>query len=73
LQAALLLGLRATRRPAGYWDSLEVMDAELDAFVAGEGTNSALLMQDVCVFSVAIQTGRSINCGTGDLPHGVSS
>jgi hypothetical protein len=35
-QAALLLGLRATRRPAGYWDSLEVMDAELDAFVAGE-------------------------------------
>ncbi|KAF6260236.1 hypothetical protein COO60DRAFT_1637771 [Scenedesmus sp. NREL 46B-D3] len=34
-EAALLLGLRATRRPAGYWDSLEVMDAELDAFVAG--------------------------------------
>jgi hypothetical protein len=34
-QAALQLGLRATRRPAGYWDSLEVLDLELDALIAG--------------------------------------
>jgi hypothetical protein len=36
LQAALQLGLRASRRPAGYWDSLEVLDMELDAFIAGQ-------------------------------------
>lgn len=41
LQAALLLGLRAARRPAGYWDSLEVLDAELDAFVAGTAAASS--------------------------------
>jgi hypothetical protein len=36
LQAALQLGLRASRRPAGYWDSLELLDMELDAFIAGQ-------------------------------------
>lgn len=36
LQAALQLGMRATRRPAGYWSSLEVLDMELDAFIAGQ-------------------------------------
>jgi hypothetical protein len=34
-QAALQLGMRAARRPAGYWSSWEVLDMELDAFIAG--------------------------------------
>lgn len=37
MQVALELGLQADRRPVGYWDSLEMLDAELDAFIAGEG------------------------------------
>jgi hypothetical protein len=36
VQAALQLGLRATRRPVGYWDSPEVLDMELDVFIAGD-------------------------------------
>jgi hypothetical protein len=49
LQAALLLGLRATRRPAGYWESLEVMDAELDTFVAGEGMSTLAAVNCIAV------------------------
>ena len=39
VQAALQLGMRAARRPAGYWSSLEVLDMELDAFIAGRHNN----------------------------------
>lgn len=34
-QAALLLGLRSRRRPPGYWEQLELLGAELEAFVWG--------------------------------------
>lgn len=33
MQAALLTGLRARRRPAGYWESDENLGRELTAFV----------------------------------------
>jgi hypothetical protein len=41
VQAALQLGMRFTRHPTGYWDSLDMVDAELDAFIAGASWGAA--------------------------------
>eukprot|EP00955_Chlamydomonas_euryale_P071500 361095-Chlamydomonas_euryale.AAC.8 len=35
-EVAVELGMRSRRRPAGYWDNPEHLDAELRAFVAGQ-------------------------------------
>lgn len=43
LQTALLLGYRSSRRPEGYWDSLELLDAELEEFIAGMQTRCRLI------------------------------
>lgn len=53
-QAALQLGLRATRRPAGYWDSLEVLDLELDALIAGLAETSCFLLHVCCCAQLAV-------------------
>lgn len=44
-QAALMLGYRCSQRPKGYWDSLEMLNMEIDEFIAGK--NLAMIDLDV--------------------------